>query len=266
MAKGGVTLTNGILNALIPKKGKKCDCSKCGFGIPVYPGRYPKCCPMCSWPISGWIAGARPKEKEETPTTTEPPPANGGSSNGSGSGDTSMNGTSGGSSTPQTGGGGVSESVLTEKWNKPTRVSKAEKGKYAGRSVKSLQAEYSQLRSKGSHKKGSKEFGKMKELGFAIRAKTGWGGLGLKESIGEAVVGIIDGADPGEWAEYLMLEGVPLASDGANAMTADDADIMMGQGSQGMVADRMKKQGNVRAWPEEVFPPNRTRDGVTPRA
>ncbi len=67
---------------------------------------------------------------------------------------------------------------LEEKWGTPTKVSPAERGKYAGRDLASLRKEYSRLKASGPHSKGSTEFGRMRELAFAIRAKTGWGGVG----------------------------------------------------------------------------------------
>jgi uncharacterized protein (DUF3820 family) len=64
---------------------------------------------------------------------------------------------------------------LDEKWGKETKVSPEEKGKYKGKSVAELRKAYNALKAKGPHPKGSAEFGKMHELAFAIRAKTGWG-------------------------------------------------------------------------------------------
>jgi hypothetical protein len=34
---------------------------------------------------------------------------------------------------------------------------------------------YNHLKASGPHKKGSEEYGRMRELAFAIRAKSGWG-------------------------------------------------------------------------------------------
>lgn len=71
------------------------------------------------------------------------------------------------------------ESVsVGEKWGEPTRVSPAERGKYAGRNVDELLKSYRALKKSGPHKRGSPEYGRMRELAFAIRAKTGWGGVG----------------------------------------------------------------------------------------
>lgn len=70
------------------------------------------------------------------------------------------------------------EFSLDEKWGEPTKVSPAERGKYKGRSLEELRKSYAALKKSGPHKQGSPEFGRMRELAFAIRAKTGWGGVG----------------------------------------------------------------------------------------
>ncbi len=67
--------------------------------------------------------------------------------------------------------------LLNEKWGTETTVSPSEKGKYKGRSLEELRKSYAALKKSGPHKKGSAEYGRMRELAFAIRAKTGWGGL-----------------------------------------------------------------------------------------
>jgi len=71
----------------------------------------------------------------------------------------------------------INEAVgaIEEKWGKPTTVSPEEKGKYAGKSKAELLKQYNALKARGPHKKGSPEFGKMRELAFAIRAKGSWG-------------------------------------------------------------------------------------------
>lgn len=66
-------------------------------------------------------------------------------------------------------------SAINEKWGKPTVVSPEEKGKYAGKTKAELLKSYNALKKSGPHKRGSPEFGRMRELAFAIRAKTGWG-------------------------------------------------------------------------------------------
>lgn len=68
--------------------------------------------------------------------------------------------------------------AVDEKWGKETVVNPKEKGKYDGWSLKELEAAYNKLKKSGPHAKGSKEYGTMKELAFAIRAKTEWGGVG----------------------------------------------------------------------------------------
>lgn len=67
---------------------------------------------------------------------------------------------------------------VQEKWGEPTRVSPAERGKYAGKDVDQLLKSYRALKKSGPHRRGSPEYGRMRELAFAIRAKTGWGGVG----------------------------------------------------------------------------------------
>lgn len=67
------------------------------------------------------------------------------------------------------------EESLDEKWGKPTVVSPEEKGKYSGKSKSELLKSYNALKKSGPHHKGSPEFGRMRELAFAIRAKGGWG-------------------------------------------------------------------------------------------
>ena len=64
---------------------------------------------------------------------------------------------------------------MKEKWDTETKVSPSEKGKYAGKSKAELTSQYNKLKASGPHKKGSPEFGKMRELAFAIRAKSDWG-------------------------------------------------------------------------------------------
>ncbi len=69
----------------------------------------------------------------------------------------------------------INEMQVDEKWGKPTVVSPEEKGKYAGKSKAELLKSYNALKQSGPHKEGSPEFGRMRELAFAIRAKGGWG-------------------------------------------------------------------------------------------
>lgn len=64
---------------------------------------------------------------------------------------------------------------IDEKWDKETTVSPREKGKYEGKTKAELLKQYNSLKASGPHKQGSPQFGKMRELAFAIRAKGGWG-------------------------------------------------------------------------------------------
>lgn len=69
----------------------------------------------------------------------------------------------------------MAEGKLNEKWGTETKVSPSEKGKYKGKTKAELLKHYNKLKKSGPHKKGSKEYGTMRELSFAIRAKSGWG-------------------------------------------------------------------------------------------
>lgn len=64
---------------------------------------------------------------------------------------------------------------LEEKWGTETKVSPEERGKYAGKTKAELLKSYNALKKSGPHPRGSKEYGRMRELAFAIRAKSGWG-------------------------------------------------------------------------------------------
>lgn len=66
-------------------------------------------------------------------------------------------------------------SRLTEKWGTETRVAPEERGKYHGKTKAELLKSYTALKKSGPHKQGSPEYGRMRELAFAIRAKSGWG-------------------------------------------------------------------------------------------
>ncbi len=70
-----------------------------------------------------------------------------------------------------------SNQSIQEKWGTETKVSPSEKGKYEGRTLADLRKSYAALKKSGPHKKGSAEYGRMRELAFAIRAKTGWGSV-----------------------------------------------------------------------------------------
>jgi hypothetical protein len=69
----------------------------------------------------------------------------------------------------------IDEEELEEKWDTETQVSPQERGKYKGKSKTELLKQYRALKAGGPYKKGSKEFGTMRELAFAIRAKSNWG-------------------------------------------------------------------------------------------
>ena len=65
--------------------------------------------------------------------------------------------------------------AVEEKWGKSDVVNPREKGKYEGKTKAELQKSYNSLKASGPHHKGSHEYNRMKELAFAIRAKSGWG-------------------------------------------------------------------------------------------
>lgn len=71
--------------------------------------------------------------------------------------------------------GAKKKKTMTEKWDTETQVSPSERGKYAGRTKEQLLKAYRMLKSSGPHPRTSPEFGRMKELAFAIRAKSDWG-------------------------------------------------------------------------------------------
>jgi hypothetical protein len=68
--------------------------------------------------------------------------------------------------------------IIAEKWGVSGAVNPAERGKYAGKSKAELLKQYNALKKSGPHPRGSKEYGRMRELSFAIRAKSGWGKVG----------------------------------------------------------------------------------------
>ncbi|CAB4241838.1 hypothetical protein UFOVP71_376 [uncultured Caudovirales phage] len=64
---------------------------------------------------------------------------------------------------------------LGEKWGKETTVNPEERGKYSGKTKAELLKAYNTLKASGPHHKDSPEYGRMRELAFAIRAKSDWG-------------------------------------------------------------------------------------------
>jgi hypothetical protein len=64
---------------------------------------------------------------------------------------------------------------VEEKWGTKTEVNPREKGKYEGKTKAELLKSYNALKASGPHHKGSPEYGRMRELAFAIRAKSDWG-------------------------------------------------------------------------------------------
>jgi len=69
----------------------------------------------------------------------------------------------------------VNEALMKEMWNTATNVAPEERGKYKGKTKDELLKMYNALKKSGPHKKDSTEYGRMRELAFAIRAKSDWG-------------------------------------------------------------------------------------------
>jgi hypothetical protein len=65
--------------------------------------------------------------------------------------------------------------AIKEKWGVKSTVNPAEKGKYKGWSQAKLKSVLNTLKKSGPHKKGSAEFGRTRELQFALRSKHDWG-------------------------------------------------------------------------------------------
>lgn len=65
--------------------------------------------------------------------------------------------------------------VISEKWGVSGAVNPRERGKYAGKTKAELLKSYNALKKSGPHPRNSPEYGRMRELAFAIRAKGGWG-------------------------------------------------------------------------------------------
>lgn len=68
--------------------------------------------------------------------------------------------------------------IIAEKWGVSDTVNPRERGKYAGKTKAELLKSYNALKKSGPHPRGSAEYGRMRELAFAIRAKSGWGAVG----------------------------------------------------------------------------------------
>ena len=69
----------------------------------------------------------------------------------------------------------LNESMIAEAWDTETKVAPSKQGMFKGKTVAALRKQLRVLKKTGPHKKGSSEYTKMRELQFAIRAKTGWG-------------------------------------------------------------------------------------------
>jgi len=65
--------------------------------------------------------------------------------------------------------------TLEEAWKTKVKTPKAKLGMFKGKTVVELRKKLATLKKSGPHKRGSDEYTMMRELEFAIRAKTGWG-------------------------------------------------------------------------------------------
>lgn len=64
---------------------------------------------------------------------------------------------------------------MAEKWGVSDVVNPQERGKYTGKTKEELLKRYRALKKSGPHPRTSPEYGRMRELAFAIRAKSDWG-------------------------------------------------------------------------------------------
>lgn len=58
--------------------------------------------------------------------------------------------------------------ILSEKWDKPAKVAKSERGKHSGKTIEELRKQLASAK-----KAGNTDL--VRELNFAIRAKSNWG-------------------------------------------------------------------------------------------
>ena len=65
--------------------------------------------------------------------------------------------------------------MIAEAWDTETKIAPSKQGMFKGKTVAALRKQLRALKKTGPHKKGSGEYTKMRELQFAIRAKTDWG-------------------------------------------------------------------------------------------
>ena len=71
--------------------------------------------------------------------------------------------------------GNGEQSMAKEEVEGGIHINPEKKGMFNGKNKSELTKQYNNLKASGPHKKGSPSFTKMKELEFAIRAKSGWG-------------------------------------------------------------------------------------------
>lgn len=82
----------------------------------------------------------------------------------------------------------LDETMITEKWAEPAKIAKKDQGKFKGEKMGELRDELAALKKKKNHTDADTK--RIKELNFAIRAKTGWGKVKEStENITEGKVG-----------------------------------------------------------------------------
>ena len=64
---------------------------------------------------------------------------------------------------------------IEEKWGGDTELNPKKKGMWDGWSKSDLEAERGKLKGSGPHDAGSAKATRLKEVNFALRAKSGWG-------------------------------------------------------------------------------------------
>jgi hypothetical protein len=75
----------------------------------------------------------------------------------------------------------LDEAWMTEKWDTETSTPDSKKGMFKGKTKAELESQLAKLKKSGPHEKDSAAFTKMKQLQFAIRAKSDWGKIDEEE-------------------------------------------------------------------------------------
>lgn len=64
--------------------------------------------------------------------------------------------------------------IIGEKWATEYQTPESKKGMFKGKNISDLESSLDKLKASGPHEKGSKEYTKMKQINFALRAKRDW--------------------------------------------------------------------------------------------